>query len=191
MKVVAGEGEVIVATELVAPRASEDRIERGEGYFEESFEDFYRSQLRPLTALAYALAGRSNVAEDIAQEALLAVYRHWNRFGPGESAARYARRVVANRAAGMFRRFAVQARGALRLGGASAEGFDVGASTAEFWSMVRDLPRRQRQVTALHYLEDFTVADIAATLGVAEGTVKAHLAAARDAIARHLREDQR
>jgi RNA polymerase sigma-70 factor, ECF subfamily len=43
------------------------------------------------------------------------------------------------------------------------------------WREVRALPRRQAQVIALRYVTDASVAEIARTLGLAEGTVKARL----------------
>ena len=52
-----------------------------------------------------------------------------------------------------------------------------------FWTEVRRLPRRQAQVVALHYIYDLGVADIATTLGCAEGTVKVHLSRGRSALA--------
>ena len=39
---------------------------------------------------------------------------------------------------------------------------------------VRTLPRRQREVLVLRYWSDLSEADIAATLGVAVGTVKSN-----------------
>ena len=51
---------------------------------------------------------------------------------------------------------------------------------------VRRLPDRQAHVVALHYLEDRLVAETAAILELAEGTVKAHLHKARLALARSL-----
>ena len=39
---------------------------------------------------------------------------------------------------------------------------------------------------ALHYLEDMSIADVAATLGCAEGTVKQHLSRARATLAGRL-----
>ena len=44
---------------------------------------------------------------------------------------------------------------------------------------LRALPPQQRAAVALHYLEDMSIKDIAALLGLAEGTVKAHLFKAR------------
>ena len=58
-----------------------------------------------------------------------------------------------------------------------------------FWASVRELPERQQAVVVLHYLEDRSVADIAAVLDIAEGTVKAHLHKARAALASRLSLD--
>jgi RNA polymerase sigma-70 factor, ECF subfamily len=43
-------------------------------------------------------------------------------------------------------------------------------------------------VVALHYIYDLDVAGIAATLGCAQGTVKAHLFRARAALAKRLNQ---
>ena len=42
------------------------------------------------------------------------------------------------------------------------------------------LPDRQRAIAGLFYVEDLSVAEIAATLDIAEGTVRFHLSQARD-----------
>ncbi len=52
-----------------------------------------------------------------------------------------------------------------------------------FWAAVRRLPERQAQVVALHYLEDRSVADIAAVLEISPDTVKVHLHRGRKALA--------
>lgn len=64
------------------------------------------------------------------------------------------------------------------------------ASTVEFWSAVRTLPRRQAQAVALYYEADRPVSEVAEILGCAEGTVRAHLHAARRTLARRLGEDE-
>jgi RNA polymerase sigma-70 factor (ECF subfamily) len=56
----------------------------------------------------------------------------------------------------------------------------------EFWHAVRALPRRQAQCVALRYLEDRSVDDIAALLGIAAPTVRVHLHAGRAALAARL-----
>jgi DNA-directed RNA polymerase specialized sigma24 family protein len=51
------------------------------------------------------------------------------------------------------------------------------------------LPRQQRAVIALFYLEDRPVAEIATLLGCSEGTVKTHLSRGRAALATRLGEE--
>jgi RNA polymerase sigma factor (sigma-70 family) len=52
------------------------------------------------------------------------------------------------------------------------------------------LPEGQREVVALHYLADLEVAEVARTLGIAEGTVKSRLSRGRDALALALAEKE-
>lgn len=146
--------------------------------FVETFEAFYRRELPALVAFARSLSG-SAAADDIAQEAMLAAYRRWDHVSRLDLPAAWVRRTCANRCVSVLRRRAVEARGLLRLR-AERPRWQPGADEHDaFWSHVRALPRRQAQVVALHYLYDLGVADIARTLGCAEGTVKAHLARAR------------
>ena len=74
-----------------------------------------------------------------------------------------------------------------RLAGRRAEDWQLPEPTREFWAAVRALPRQQAAVLALHYYEDLPIADIAAVLGLAEGTVKAHLHKGREALRQRLR----
>jgi RNA polymerase sigma-70 factor (ECF subfamily) len=71
---------------------------------------------------------------------------------------------------------------------------DVAAATLPslerdgFWAAVRELPRRQRECIALHYLDDLNVSEIAATLGIADATVRVHLHTGRQALAETLHD---
>ena len=60
---------------------------------------------------------------------------------------------------------------------------------------LRRLPAAQREAIALHHLADLPVAEVASTLGVPEGTVKARLSRGRTALAMlltdHTLEDDR
>jgi RNA polymerase sigma factor (sigma-70 family) len=57
---------------------------------------------------------------------------------------------------------------------------------AEVWQAIRSLPPLQAQVIALHYYEDYSVAQVAAALGKAPGTIKAQLHHGRRKLARLL-----
>jgi RNA polymerase sigma-70 factor (ECF subfamily) len=151
----------------------------------ETFEAFYRRELPALVAFARSLSG-SAAADDIAQEAMLAAYRRWDHVSRLDLPAAWVRRTCANRCVSVLRRRAVEARGLLRLRSERPR-WQPGAEDDEaFWAYVRALPRRQAQVVALHYVYDLGVADIAHTLGCAEGTVKAHLSRGRAALATRL-----
>jgi RNA polymerase sigma factor (sigma-70 family) len=60
---------------------------------------------------------------------------------------------------------------------------------AEVWQAIRTLPPLQAQVIALHYYEDYSVAQVAAALGRAPGTIKAQLHHGRRKLARLLATD--
>ncbi|HTY72595.1 MAG TPA: sigma-70 family RNA polymerase sigma factor [Actinomycetes bacterium] len=148
----------------------------------EGFDSFYRRELPSLVAFARSLSG-SAYADDFAQDAMLAAYRHWDSVGGMDVPAAWVRRVCANRAVSSWRRRSVEARGLLRLRSQPPPRAAAHDEHEAFWAEVRKLPRRQAQAIALHYVFDLGVADIAATLGCAEGTVKAHLFRGRAALA--------
>ena len=66
------------------------------------------------------------------------------------------------------------------LAGGVAEGI---VESQAMWQALGELSGRQRAVMVLRYYEDLTEAEIAETLGIAPGTVKAHAHAALVALA--------
>jgi RNA polymerase sigma-70 factor (ECF subfamily) len=63
---------------------------------------------------------------------------------------------------------------------------DSGLEDETFWELVRALPTRQRHAVVLFYLEDLPVDEIAAVLGCAANTAKAHLHKGRRRLEREL-----
>ena len=114
---------------------------------------------------------------------MLAAYRRWEVVGNLDLPAAWVRRVCANRAVSLFRRRAVEIRGLGKLVLQRERTQPLDEGLEEFWLHVRKLPRRQAQAIALHYIYDLGVADIAVTLGCAEGTVKSNLFRGRAALA--------
>ncbi len=151
-----------------------------------TFQAFARHERRPLVAFAWSLTGDLAAAEDLAQDALAAAWQAWDRVGGYDKPGAWARRVVANRAAGHSRRRHRERRALGRLAGRPTATIELEAGDARFWSELRNLPERQAQAVALHYLEDRPIAQIALALGCAEGTVKVHLHRGRLALARAL-----
>jgi RNA polymerase sigma-70 factor (ECF subfamily) len=156
--------------------------------FPSEYTDFFRRELRPLIALAAAIAGTDR-AEEIAQEALLRAHRDWDRISRYDKPGAWARRVTINLATSAQRRRGVEARALRRV--ATRRQLDVPPPEVDgFWALVRQLPDRQAAAVALHYVSDLSIAEIADILGCAEGTAKAHLHSARRALADLLRNQE-
>jgi RNA polymerase sigma-70 factor (ECF subfamily) len=155
------------------------------------FEHFYLEEYPGVVKLVYALSGSRAGAEDIAQEAFLRAYQQWERVGSYEHQAAWVRRVAANLATSWLRRRLLEARAMARLAGRREPVLEpLPADQADFGRALRALPRRQAQAVALFYVEDLSIPQIAAVLGCAEGTVKAHLAKARHSLAKRLQLDR-
>ncbi len=60
---------------------------------------------------------------------------------------------------------------------------DLADDRLALMAALRRLPAAQREAIALHHLADLPVAEVALTLGVPEGTVKARLSRGRAALA--------
>ena len=151
------------------------------------FDDFYRDQYPRLLPLARALAGPA-IADDVAQEAMLAAYRNWRRVSELEAPAAWVRRTCANLAVSAFRRRVSETKALLRLG-RPRENTEAESGDEEFWSAVRALPKRQAQAAALRYLYEMPVAEIAETLQISQGSVKQQLTRARAALVVQLHLD--
>jgi RNA polymerase sigma factor (sigma-70 family) len=64
---------------------------------------------------------------------------------------------------------------------------ELSPPATELWEEVRRLPKRQAQVTVLHYVDQLSVDEIGEVLGVSSGAVKSHLHRARANLGRALK----
>lgn len=168
----------------------EPRIELGSDA-EESLRLAYATEYQRLVGLARLLVDRRDDAEEVVQEAFA---RTWARIGRvhGDPLP-YLRRAVVNQSRGRLRRrrTAEAHRPDAPTDAESAEaGAARSASARAVLEQVRTLPRRQRECVVLRFYDDLTVSAIAASLGIAEGSVKSHLHRAMTTLAIQL-EDQR
>ena len=134
-----------------------------------------------------ALARTANVsdAEDVFQEVFLRYFRHGDRLESEEHRKAWLIRCTINRANSLltspWRRRTVPLDTAARLG--------VEDECREVYSAVLALPAKYRTVIHLYYFEGLTVAEIAAALGAAQGTIKSQLSRARALLRDALKED--
>lgn len=153
------------------------------------FESFYVAEFPGLIALARGLCGSAS-SEDIAQEAMLVVYRRWDEVVRFDDPQAWTRRACANLAISAFRRRLVELRALPRLLANRPPDRTLDEDSEAFWTAVRSLPRRQAQCIALRYLYEMGGAEIARTLGVSDNSVKKHLARGRRALAARLGADE-
>lgn len=155
------------------------------------FDEWYHRNFRPVVALVYSLSGSRGAAEELAQDAFLEAHRRWDSISEYESPDGWVRHVAMNKARSRLRRRAAEARAyAKHVGRDRALPAEMPEFAQEFWRAVRDLPTRQAQSVALHYLDDLPVEGIAEILGVSEGTVKTHLHRARRTLANQLKQEE-
>lgn len=152
----------------------------------ESFDEYYRRDYRSLVGLAFVITGDHGTAEDLVQDALTAAHRNWDKVSRYDKPGAWVRRVLVNRSTSRFRRLASETKATLRLREAPETLIEPADPHLEVWRAVKDLPKRQAQVIALHYWDDQSLAQIADILECGTETVKTHLKRARKALANSL-----
>lgn len=146
-------------------------------------ERLYSLHWDSLVRLAWLLLHDGPLAEDVVQDALISVHRHWASLESEANAAAYLRRSVINGARSALRHRGVADRyerseAADPHSNRTHPGADEAAlarvGTTTLATAVAALPTRQREVLALRYFLDLSEADIAEALGISSGAVKSH-----------------
>jgi RNA polymerase sigma-70 factor, ECF subfamily len=158
--------------------------------FREEFEPFYTRERAAVIGLAYVLSGSRLGAEDLAQEAFVAAFRHWDKVAGYDDPGAWVRRVLVNRVTSRFRRRRSEARALIRLQGSNFTIPPIDPEAEALWSEVRKLPNRQAQTIALRYLDDRDTGEIASILECSENTVRTHLRRGRETLAKRLADKE-
>jgi len=137
----------------------------------------YTAHWTSLVRLACLLTRDASVAEEIVQDAFVALHRRWHQLADPGAAHGYLRTSVVNGARSALRHRQVAERS--RQPGPSVpagpeERAMQSAEDARVTAALRTLPRRQQEVLVLRYYADLSEHDIATTLGVSRGAVKTH-----------------
>jgi RNA polymerase sigma factor (sigma-70 family) len=138
-------------------------------------DQFCHREHRRLVGMLGLYCGDADLAEELAQEALVRLCRHWSKLNSEEDAPRWLNRVAFNLAKSSFRTKAARRRILDRYGhtlAAAAAAPGVGARELAVRSAVANLPDRQRQVVILRYFCDLSVAETALVMRCPAGTVK-------------------
>jgi RNA polymerase sigma-70 factor (ECF subfamily) len=147
----------------------------------------YEASYRRLVVQMYALCGDLAEAEDAVQEAFVTAIRKRRQLEAVGNHEAWLRTVAVNRLRARWRHAAVVRRLQPRVPGVQAP-VDVGPDHVALVRALGALDEGARRVVVLHHLADLGLAEIAAELGVPEGTVKSRLSRARARLAALLDE---
>ena len=145
-----------------------------------ALEQLYAAHWRRLVRLAVLLLRDQGAAEEVVQDAFVAMHGHWRSLRDPDKALPYLRQAVVNRSRsalrhrGVVERYVARQRPDADLAEPADAPTLAGDRRTAVLDALRALPTRQREVLALrHYLE-LSEAEIAETLGISRGSVKAH-----------------
>lgn len=145
------------------------------------FTDFYVAQYGPIVRVMRGLTGRQAIAEELAQEAMIATFRNWNRVRTLDNPKMWLRRVAVNRAISAHRRLMSEIAAITRVRAARPAGI-LDEYDDELWAEVRLLPRRQAVALVLWAVDGLTQIEIAEVLGVSPETAHTHIRRARETL---------
>jgi RNA polymerase sigma-70 factor, ECF subfamily len=166
-------------------RADEELMQMVAANDADAFEVVLERHADAAFSLAYRICGRRSLAEDVAQEAFLTLWRSGARYDPMRGSVRtWALRIVHNRAVDALRRSGVHERRRV-----SDEGIEESieapertdsqaidnAVSHEICGALGELPEEQRRVIELAYFGGFTHIEIASMLNTPVGTVKGRM----------------
>ncbi|GGQ05501.1 RNA polymerase sigma factor [Streptomyces roseolilacinus] len=153
--------------------------------------ELYHAHRLSLVRMAVLLVDDQSTAEDVVQDAFVALYkRHGERLDDVDNALGYLRTSVVNAARSVLRR--------RRTARAYVPPHEADAASAEDQALLGDehrrvldalrgLTPRQREVLVLRYWSDLSEARIAETLGLSRGAVKSTASRALDALERAMK----
>ena len=144
----------------------------------EGFEAFYETKRDGLFGALVLITGNRHEAEEIAQDAFLALWERWDRVSGLEDPTGYLYRTAMNGFRKRRRRAALAVRKAFHL--APTEDLFAQADARQVVAQaLAGVSRRQRAALVLTELLGFTSEEAAQALGIRPVTVRVHLARIR------------
>ncbi|MFI1282553.1 MULTISPECIES: SigE family RNA polymerase sigma factor [unclassified Streptomyces] len=137
----------------------------------------YQTHYRSLLGLAALLLDDTASCEDVVQEAFIRVHSARNRVRDREKTLAYLRQTVVNLSRSALRRrilgLKLLSKPMPDMASAEEGAYDQ-LERDDLIKAMRGLQRRQREVLVLRYFADMTEAQVAETLGISLGSVKAY-----------------
>jgi RNA polymerase sigma-70 factor (ECF subfamily) len=184
--------EVLTVDDTVAGRIMDDVVIGPRAAHDASRDEFrgvFAAVYPRVVRTAYFIVHDESVAEEIAQDAFVELYRGWSKIRTYERPDLWVRRVAIRKAQ------REDSRSVRRIGleraVARPDRTDDGADAPdpELMAAIRTLPAQQRAVLVLFYLEDLPMAEVADLVGCSTSTGFVHLHRARCRLAELLSEE--
>jgi RNA polymerase sigma factor (sigma-70 family) len=151
------------------------------------FASFYASAKDDCYRTVLAVTGDAGVAEDVTAEAFARAWASWRRVSRHPAPRAWVVRTALNANVSAWRRIRREVPlASYRAADCGQQATASGVDPALIAALMR-LPRRQREVVALRIFLDLDTAGAARVLGIAPGTVTAHLARAMESLRAELR----
>lgn len=144
------------------------------------FDEFFESSWEPCLKAVLVSTGDVRLAEDQVAEAFARAWASWGTVSRHPAPRAWVVRTALNAGATWWRRR--RREGPLENYDVRAVGEPVPPLDAALLRAVRRLPARQREVVVLRILLDLDIESTAKHMGIAPGTVRAHLSRAISAL---------
>ncbi len=180
-----------------------DQVRAGQ---ESAFAQLIDGQSEKLISLAWRLVGQREEAEEIVQEAFLRLYRSMDSFRGESRVGTWLYRTVSRLAIDHLRREKLKKRifffrsdderqsdlldGIADSSASPQESLLARETANQMHQLLNRLPARQKAVFVLRHHEGLSLKEISTTLGIEEGTVKAHLHRAVSLFRKEFRKDR-
>jgi RNA polymerase sigma-70 factor, ECF subfamily len=152
-----------------------------------SFEIFFETEARTLFRRLCAVTGNSSEAEEIMQDAFLALWERWDRVGSLQDPTGYLYRTAMNVFRRRSRRAALAFRRALSLAPDPVPFAEIDEQQ-DAVAALSELTPRQRAALVLTDVMDYSSEEAGRALGVTAGTVRGLASRARENLRRQVGE---
>ena len=167
-------------------------VERAQQGDTEAYDALVSRYLKRVIAIGWGIVRNAHDAEDLAQEAFVRGFQNLGRFRTNEPFGPWISRIVTNLALDVrkHRQRVRQEELTENEPAPRRDRADLQATRTELARRIDaaldDLPEMQQVVARMHLVEQFEHAEIAAMMGVSEGTVRSHLSLARKKLKENL-----
>ncbi len=151
-----------------------------------AFRELYERHADRVFRFALSHVGDRNLAEEVLQETMIAVWKGAARFRGDSKVTTWLLGIARNQAHSLLRQESRAGR-TPALQAWTDDPHEAAAIQVRVERALATLPARQRELLHLVFYEQLSVAETADVLGIPEGTVKSRMFHARKALAKELR----